>query len=178
MGSRDKTKIMIGRQHVAYVQSDLLYEFRRENGIINFPAWLRKTVYEAFNIDHLEEKESIDKLNKAVRLEKYNNVGEWLQNIMRDKGDNVLKEPAPCSAKVAETVIALSNNMDEADQFLPLLPDIIRHCDKAYLLSIIPGMVEAIEENRELGREYLFSNTETELDVLLGKAKKLVEQGS
>ena len=78
-----KTKIYLGKYHLAYVRSDLLLAFRQKNRIINFMPWLRKTINDTFQID-LQGPDDIAALEAAVNSQYFDSIGDWLQNLMRN----------------------------------------------------------------------------------------------
>ena len=52
--------------------------------------------------------------------------------------------------EIADIVLRLKNNLDESEQFENYVNELIRHCEKSYLLSIIPCLCESVEYNLEL----------------------------
>lgn len=51
--------------------------------------------------------------------------------------------------ELAEIAIRLYINVDEADQFADLIPELIRHCDKSFLLDLIDRLKDSVEYNLE-----------------------------
>ena len=51
--------------------------------------------------------------------------------------------------ELAEIALRLYNNMDEAEQFSGHIPELIRHCDKAFLIDLIENLKVSVEYNLE-----------------------------
>ena len=77
-----KTKILLGHSHLAYVNTELLTEFRIAFGIVTFSTWVRGLVNERFGITLNSEAEISQLLDKVKELY-YDDIGEWLQDEMR-----------------------------------------------------------------------------------------------
>lgn len=52
--------------------------------------------------------------------------------------------------EIAELVLLLKKNLDEAEQFEVFIDGLIRNCKKEYLLKILPQICGAVEDNLEL----------------------------
>jgi peptide methionine sulfoxide reductase MsrA len=52
-------------------------------------------------------------------------------------------------SELAELVIKLKRNLDEAEQFEVYIHDLIRHCDKEYLLRLLYELCDPVEDNIE-----------------------------
>jgi hypothetical protein len=52
-------------------------------------------------------------------------------------------------SELAELVIQLKRNLDEAEQFEVYINDLIRHCDKDYLLKLLLELCDSVEYNIE-----------------------------
>lgn len=79
---KGRTKLRIGKVHVAYVRTDLLTRFRHENGLVNLTPWLRELIWTTFHIE-ITDNESIKQLQEALDRRFFDSCGEWLQTIMR-----------------------------------------------------------------------------------------------
>jgi hypothetical protein len=77
-------------------------------------------------------------------------------------------------AEVAELVINLSENMDEAEQFIDYVPDIIRHCEKKFLISLLENMKESVEFNIRNGQYHLLMHSEEEIAEMFKQVDKIV----
>ena len=53
-------------------------------------------------------------------------------------------------SEIAELVLLLKKNLDEAEQFEVFIDGLIRNCNKEYLLKILPQMCDSVEYNLEL----------------------------
>ena len=51
--------------------------------------------------------------------------------------------------ELAEIALRLYNNVDEAEQFSSYIPELIRHCDKSFLLDLIDRLKDSVEYNLE-----------------------------
>ncbi len=51
--------------------------------------------------------------------------------------------------EIAELVLTLKRNLDEAEQFEVYINDLIRHCDKEYLLRLLYELCDPVEDNIE-----------------------------
>lgn len=80
----DKTKIYLGKTHLAYVNTELLTVFKKENAIVNYSAWIRKMADESFDI-LLNDEASVHELQTAVQILYYDDIGDWLQDLMRKR---------------------------------------------------------------------------------------------
>ena len=80
---KDRTKLRVGRYHLAYVRTDLLLRFRRANGLINLTPWLRQVVWERFHME-INSADSVKRLQEELELQGYDSCGEWLQELMRN----------------------------------------------------------------------------------------------
>ena len=59
--------------------------------------------------------------------------------------------------EIAELVLTLKRNLDEAEQFEVYIDNLIRHCDKEYLLRLLYELCDPVEDNIkkfESGRIY------------------------
>ena len=79
-------------------------------------------------------------------------------------------------AEVAELVINLSENMDEAEQFTYHVPDIIRHCEKKFLITLLEDLSYSVRYNMDNGFKHLLVHSPEELEEMLNKADKLMNQ--
>jgi peptide methionine sulfoxide reductase MsrA len=52
-------------------------------------------------------------------------------------------------SELAELVIKLKRNLDEAEQFEVYINSLIRHCDKEYLLRLLYELCDPVEDNIE-----------------------------
>ena len=51
--------------------------------------------------------------------------------------------------EIAELVLTLKRNLDEAEQFEVYIDNLIRHCDKEYLLRLLYELCDPVEDNIE-----------------------------
>ena len=51
--------------------------------------------------------------------------------------------------EIAELVLTLKRNLDEAEQFEVYIDNLIRHCDKEYLLRLLYELCGPVEDNIE-----------------------------
>lgn len=51
--------------------------------------------------------------------------------------------------EIAELVLTLKRNLDEAEQFEVYIDNLIRHCDKEYLLRLLYELCSPVEDNIE-----------------------------
>ena len=51
--------------------------------------------------------------------------------------------------EIAELVLTLKRNLDEAEQFEVYIDNLIRHCDKEYLLRLLYELCDPVEGNIE-----------------------------
>ena len=79
-------------------------------------------------------------------------------------------------AEIAELVINLSENMDEAEQFSYYVADIIRHCEKKFLISLLEDLTYSVRYNLDNGLTHLLVHSPEELEEMLNKADKLMNQ--
>lgn len=77
-------------------------------------------------------------------------------------------------AEIAELVINLSENMDEAEQFTYHVPDIIRHCEKKFLISLLEELKESVESNIRNGQDHLLMHSEDEIEEMFKQVDKIV----
>ena len=55
-----------------------------------------------------------------------------------------------CKRKnIAELVLIMKKNVDEAEQFNDFIEGLVRHCDKDYLLLVLKQLCDAVEYNLE-----------------------------
>ena len=52
-------------------------------------------------------------------------------------------------SELAELAIRLKHNLDEAEQFEVYIDNLIRHCDKDYLLRLLYELCDPVEDNIE-----------------------------
>ena len=52
-------------------------------------------------------------------------------------------------SELAELAIRLKNNLDEAEQFECYINQLIKHCDKEYLLRLLYELCSPVEDNIE-----------------------------
>lgn len=76
-------------------------------------------------------------------------------------------------AEIAELVINLSENMDEAEQFIDYVSDIIRHCEKKFLISLLENMKESVEFNIRNGQDHLLMHSEEEIAEMFKQVDKI-----
>ena len=76
-------------------------------------------------------------------------------------------------AEIAELVINLSENMDEAEQFVYHVPDIIRHCEKKFLISLLGELKESVEANIRNGCDHLLMHSEEEIEEMFKQVDKI-----
>ena len=98
MAAKGRTKIIIQRQHVGYVNTALKKEFQQKYQIENFASWVRDVVYGTFEIS-LWSASDIKTLVEKVSERYYQGVGEWLDDCMRRK---VLECDVPTQAETKE----------------------------------------------------------------------------
>ncbi len=77
--------------------------------------------------------------------------------------------------EVAELVINISENLDEAEQFIAYIPDIIRHCEKSFLISILGDLKESLESNIELNKTHLLVHSDAEIEQMLNQVDKILK---
>ena len=75
--------------------------------------------------------------------------------------------------EVAELVNQLSNNVDEAEQFSYYIPEILKHCDKKFLVKLGNDLADIIENNQKLGLSHLQVDSDSELEGLIKIIRKL-----
>lgn len=80
--SKDRTKLRIGKVHLAYVRTDLLNHFRQVKGLVNLTPWLRQVIWERFHIE-ISNPENVKQLQEELNRLYYDSCGEWLQELMR-----------------------------------------------------------------------------------------------
>jgi len=81
-GSKNRTKLRVGKYHLAYVRTDLLLRFRHANGLVNLTPWLRKVIWERFHME-INDAESVKQLQEELERQGYGSCGEWLHELMR-----------------------------------------------------------------------------------------------
>ena len=81
----------------------------------------------------------------------------------------------PNRSEVAELVIKLSENLDEAEQFSFLIPEIIRHCEKKFLISILREISDSVKENIDNGNEHLLLHSNEEIEMMFKQVDKILE---
>lgn len=74
----DRTK----NRHIAYVNEALLHQFRTQLGVVNYIAWVREQAKKSFDIT-IATAEDLAELKSAVEYHHYDDIGEWLQDLMR-----------------------------------------------------------------------------------------------
>lgn len=79
---KGRTKLRIGKVHLAYVRTDLLTRFRLDRGLVNLTPWLRETIWNNFHIE-ITDNESVKQLQEALDRQFFDSCGEWLQTVMR-----------------------------------------------------------------------------------------------
>ena len=79
-------------------------------------------------------------------------------------------------AEIAELVINLSENMDEAEQFSYHIPDIIRHCEKKFLISLLEDLTHSVRYNIDNECYNLLMHSPGELEEMLNEADKLMDK--
>ena len=77
----DKVRVFIGETHLALLNRDLVYEFRRKYDILNYVAWVRELAFETYDVE-LYTPESVDELKAAVKADHFGNIGAWLSHVM------------------------------------------------------------------------------------------------
>ena len=80
--SSDKTKIVMYRTHVAYIDREFLQEFDLHCGVVNFSAWIRKQALQDLNLT-ITNKEDLLILDDLVLNYYYIDKSEWLRDKMR-----------------------------------------------------------------------------------------------
>lgn len=80
---------------------------------------------------------------------------------------------AKTKKELAQLVIRLWNNIDQADQ-APDMDTLFQHLDKKYLLYLIGDFRDAVKQNVEYGRSELFLNDEDEINDMLEEARKVL----
>lgn len=79
-------------------------------------------------------------------------------------------------SELAEIVITLKRNVDEAEQFSDYIDDIIRHCDKSFLLYLIDSLAHSVEFNLETHtsfKENIVDNIDELRDLIAFVREKL-----
>ena len=79
-------------------------------------------------------------------------------------------------SEVAELVIKLSENLDEAEQFSFLIPEIIRHCEKKFLISILEELSDSVKENIDNGNRHQLMHSDEELEMMFKQVDKILKQ--
>ena len=77
-------------------------------------------------------------------------------------------------AEIAELVIILCENMEDAEQFIDYVPDIIRHCEKKFLISLLGELKESVEFNIRNGQYHLLMHSEEEIAEMFKQVDKIV----
>lgn len=77
--------------------------------------------------------------------------------------------------ELAEIAIILRNNLDEAEQFDFHVDELIRRCDRKYLLYMIEDMAESVRTNIEHGSHCVVEDMDI-LEPLLLEVEKVVEK--
>lgn len=71
--------------------------------------------------------------------------------------------------ELAEIALRLYKNVDEAEQFSDYIPELIRHCDKAFLIKLIKSLKSSVEDNLEYYRSDTIVDDPDELREFLEK---------
>ena len=79
-------------------------------------------------------------------------------------------------SEVAELVIKLSENLDEAEQFSFLIPEIIRHCEKKFFFSFLEELSDSVKENIDNGNRHLLMHSDEELGMMFNQVDKILKQ--
>lgn len=79
----EKTRIRLNREHLAYVNQQLLMEGLRAKGMISPSVYIRDIIWDNFKIK-ISDKKDIDKLQYLVTELYYDDIGEFLQEKMRE----------------------------------------------------------------------------------------------
>lgn len=86
------------------------------------------------------------------------------------KGKTIM---AKTKKELAQLVIKLWNNIDQADQ-APDMDTLFQHLDKRYLLCLIEDFRDAVKQNVEYGQCELLLNDEDEINAMLEEARKVL----
>ncbi len=77
-----KTRVLLNHLHLAYINADLLNNFKKSENVDNFLGWIKAQTKEFFRIE-LTDKQSIEAVNEAARYQGYEDISEWIQARMR-----------------------------------------------------------------------------------------------
>lgn len=78
-------------------------------------------------------------------------------------------------AELVEIALKLRKNVDEAEQLSDYIDDLIRHCDKSFLIIFIESLISSVEYNIESGdRENVIVDDKDELIKLIEYTKKKI----
>lgn len=147
---------------------------------LNMSTQIGKLTY---NIDDawyvgIPDEETAEELSEWSKVNNYPTfinceVGLYIwdndeETFYKDESSNYKKNKMN-KCELAEIAIKLKNNVDEAEQFSNYINDLIRHCDKDFLLYLIKCMVDSVEFNLTTNghfKENIFDDT-TELKDLI-----------
>lgn len=80
--SGQRVKIKFRNVHLASVNRALLMEFRCKMGIVNLISWIAEQADAQYGI-LLRSSDDVPALQAAVKEDYYDDIGEWLQSLMR-----------------------------------------------------------------------------------------------
>ena len=80
--SDQRVKIKFRNAHLASVNRALLMEFRCKKGIVNLIGWIAEQADKYYGI-LLRSSDDVPALLEAVKEDYYDDIGEWLQSLMR-----------------------------------------------------------------------------------------------
>lgn len=79
-----KIKIRLFSQHLAYVNEELLLNALRVSNTINKKAFILSIIWDSYGMI-MNNKEDIETLQSLVIKDYYDDIGEFLQEKMREK---------------------------------------------------------------------------------------------
>lgn len=79
----DRKKITLYHKHFANIDTDFLYYFEQNTGIINMNTFIRESVYIDFYL-YLEDAEDLKNLDILLIKNHYKDKTEWLREKMRN----------------------------------------------------------------------------------------------
>ena len=89
--TEERKKIKIFQKHFAWINTNFLYKFEDETGIISIIPFARESVYTDFGF-YLNTKADISYLESILKVHNYKNKAEWLCEKMRKKMNEKQKE--------------------------------------------------------------------------------------
>lgn len=141
-------KLIMYQKAIAYLEDEMMYEFDKNCGVVNFAAWVRQKAKEDFDLE-ITSADDIEKLSAVCQSNWYKDKSEWLRNKIREEIKGNLKQ------KIETVIVEKYHIIKDTSNELLILVDKDKLIKNYYLLldSVLKSGDDILELRSRLEEE-------------------------